>query len=151
MGKPGGPLEVAFQHTDDGAVLTLVGAVDTATVEPLTKDFARAVALIGNGKLVVDLSGLQFYDAAGLSALARSVALAEHHGVTIVLRNLRILDPSLCESLELGSVVHPLFPSVQASDTSWEGRSDRRSPWDPPDWAPSRAIWPSSDTPPIAS
>ena len=151
MGTPGGPLEIALQHTDDGAVLSLIGDVNSATVEPLTKDFDRAVALIGNGRLVVDLEGLQFHDAAGLGALARSVERAERHGVTIVLRNLRVLDTRLYEILELGSVLRLPLPSVQANQARWEGQPGKRSPWDPPDWAHSRAIWPSSDPPPIAS
>jgi anti-anti-sigma factor len=141
MGKAGTVLDIALNHSADGVVLSLHGDVDATTGPVLEREFARTLALVGEGRLIVDMAGVGSLDACGIRALTGVARRAERHGVCVVVRNFRRTDPRVFDVVELATMlaieVAPR-PSPSPGRASWE-----RSPWDPPDWATSSATWPS--------
>lgn len=50
-------------------VLTAIGEIDLSTVEPFAEALGKAVTESGGGKVVVDLSGVEYLDSAGVTVL----------------------------------------------------------------------------------
>lgn len=58
------------RSADGSLVLTAVGEIDLSTVEPFAEALGRAVTeTTGGGKLIVDLSGVEYLDSAGVTVL----------------------------------------------------------------------------------
>lgn len=84
-------LNVSSQRAAGGLQLLLGGELDIATAEHLV-DVATALDPADlAGRLRLDLSGLEFLDAAGLRALLRTHRLVEQHGGQLVLTGPRPL------------------------------------------------------------
>src|SRR5688500_18153015 len=64
------PLEVEVSPADYGAIVTIAGDLDLATVPRLRAAFASDL-VAGAAAIVVDLSGVTFMDSTGLSELLR--------------------------------------------------------------------------------
>jgi anti-anti-sigma factor len=92
-------LEVHAGGVPPGRYVRLVGELDLATAS----EFERAVADISHGDVVVDVSRLEFVDAAGLRALASlRNRLATDGGGQVVLRSPR---PAIRRVLTIANVV----------------------------------------------
>jgi anti-sigma B factor antagonist len=95
---------VAFPVADaDRTVVWLRGEHDVSTVAALSQTMARAIAL-DDGDLVIDLSGVQFMDAATVGVIIRARDFLELQSRSLALRApsscaARILD--LCDLAEL--------------------------------------------------
>jgi anti-sigma B factor antagonist len=95
---------VAFPVRDsDRTVVWLRGEHDVSTVAALSQTMARAIA-IDDGDLVIDLSGVDFMDAATVGVLVRARDFLELQSRALVLRSpstaaARVLD--LCELADL--------------------------------------------------
>ena len=107
---------VAFPARDaDRTVVWLRGEHDICTVASLSQILARAIAL-DDGDLVVDLSGVQFMDAATVGVILRARDFLRLQSRSVALRSpspcaARVLD--LCELgelLEQGSELRPRHP-----------------------------------------
>jgi anti-anti-sigma factor len=86
-------------HTSTtGIVLEFAGELDAATA-PDAREAIQALTVRRGQQLIVDLSGLDFCDSSGISALlaARNLALAAEAGIALVavprqlLRSLRLI------------------------------------------------------------
>ncbi len=62
-----GALEIELTGTDDIALLSLAGQIDSYTAEEITK-IIEAHINNGNFKVIVDLTNVDYSDSAGLSA-----------------------------------------------------------------------------------
>jgi anti-sigma B factor antagonist len=95
----------AFPVRDsDRTVVWLRGEHDISTVAALSQTMARAIAL-DDGELVIDLSGVEFMDAATVGVIVRARNFLELQSRTLALRSpstaaARVLD--LCELADLG-------------------------------------------------
>jgi anti-sigma B factor antagonist len=95
---------VVFPVSDaDRTVVWLRGEHDVSTVTALSETMARAIAL-DDGDLVIDLSGVQFMDAATVGVIIRARDFLELQSRSLALRTpsscaTRILD--LCELTDL--------------------------------------------------
>ncbi|MCY1144223.1 STAS domain-containing protein [Actinoplanes sp. Pm04-4] len=68
----------------DGSVhLSVVGEIDIATVEDFEEALARAIAIDGAPRVVVDFSEVTFCDSSGLAALDRCCEQASHRGLQL--------------------------------------------------------------------
>lgn len=59
-------------RSDGGLVLTATGEIDLSNIEPFTQALTAAVAEAdgdGDGTLIVDLSGVEYLDSAGVNVL----------------------------------------------------------------------------------
>ncbi len=63
------PLTVALVPAPDRVVVRLTGECDLSTDPLLTRELGRAAAL-GTSAVIVDVSGVRFWDCSGLHALA---------------------------------------------------------------------------------
>lgn len=75
----GGDFRLEVKPAETGTVIALRGALDLATV-PALEERLRDLAWTRDDLIVVDLRGLRFMDAAGLSALVRAHAFAHELG-----------------------------------------------------------------------
>ncbi|HWM21755.1 MAG TPA: STAS domain-containing protein [Ilumatobacteraceae bacterium] len=95
---------VAFPVRDsDRTVVWLRGEHDVSTVAALSQTMARAIAL-DDGDLVIDLSGVDFMDAATVGVIVRARDFLELQSRTLALRSpstsaARVLD--LCDLADL--------------------------------------------------
>jgi anti-sigma B factor antagonist len=81
-GLPG--FHVAIERGPEGVRLTITGDVDLAAIPALER--ARNTALDGQpGKLLVDLSGVDFVDSSGLKFLLQTERVARDRGCAISL------------------------------------------------------------------
>ncbi|MFI6506802.1 STAS domain-containing protein [Streptosporangium sp. NPDC050855] len=69
-------LQLTSEHASDFVVITVAGELDLAT-RPYLFAFAQDIIDTSPGTVVVDLSGVTFIDACGLSAL---IAIRRHAG-----------------------------------------------------------------------
>jgi anti-sigma B factor antagonist len=80
-------MDLELSSSDEGgrAVLTLVGAVDIESREPLRVECHR---LLGEGPvgLVIDMSGVTFMDSTGIGALVEVSHAAQDAGITFTIR-----------------------------------------------------------------
>jgi anti-sigma B factor antagonist len=83
VGTDGG-LEVSIAHPRDGlAVLSVGGEIDTLTTTQLETALAELFATSGDGRFVVDLSGVTFLASSGLAVLIRASQLSEARGARL--------------------------------------------------------------------
>jgi anti-sigma B factor antagonist len=88
---------VAFPVLDaDRTVVWLRGEHDISTVAALSQTMARAIAL-DDGELVIDLSGVQFMDAATVGVIIRA-----RDYLRLQSRSLALRSPSTCAARILG-------------------------------------------------
>ncbi|HLF98891.1 MAG TPA: STAS domain-containing protein [Acidimicrobiia bacterium] len=114
---------------DSGAVVWVRGEHDISTVGALTDTLARAIAF-DSTEVVVDLSGVQFMDAATVSVIVRTREYLRERQRALVLRSpstsaKRIFD--LCELSDLFDVSPDAPTSLAEALESWVAvpRSDR--------------------------
>ena len=86
-----------------GTVLQLAGEMDVATAGHLT-DVLRALPAANLSSVRLDLTGLAFIDASGLSALLEASALVGRHGGLLTLDGARPLLVRLLDITELAAV-----------------------------------------------
>ncbi|WP_250038345.1 STAS domain-containing protein [Paractinoplanes maris] len=68
----------------DGTVLLAVaGEIDLATVDDFEAALARATAIDGTPRVIVDLSEVSFCDSSGLAALDRAWERADRRGIAL--------------------------------------------------------------------
>jgi anti-anti-sigma factor len=89
-------LRVSVTHTDDESVVSVAGELDMSTAERLA-DAVNAELREGRGRIVVDLSELEFCDSLGLGTLVVLSRSARNQQAFLVLRNpsqffIRMLD-----------------------------------------------------------
>ncbi|MFB4320488.1 STAS domain-containing protein [Actinomadura sp. 21ATH] len=77
------PTAVVLRHTDH-TLVEVRGELDTATAPALREALFRALRP-GTGPLILDLSGLSFCDAAGLSVLVDARLRADARGIVMLL------------------------------------------------------------------
>ncbi len=77
-------LTVSSSERDGWTVLALVGQLDVATA-PNFREILQETQYSGEGRVVLDLSGLQFLDSFGLGVLVGGVKRARSHGGRLVL------------------------------------------------------------------
>jgi anti-sigma B factor antagonist len=86
VGCDGQPvMSLALTRHNDGAVITITGDVDLDTVDVLV-DLVNSVATRQPDRIVVDLTGVTFFGAAGVTALLRARDLACAAGGRLLLR-----------------------------------------------------------------
>lgn len=81
--------------------LRLTGELDIASARCVR----RALARIGGRRVVLDVSGLHFIDAAGLSVIARATRSRDGSGSSLTLRGARGLVRRVIEIGELGHLL----------------------------------------------
>lgn len=105
MGAPVGTqseqLQIDFHQFADDVVLSLVGEVNLITAPALDEELDRAVALICDGRLVIDMAGMEFIGSAGIGPIARALVRAMGRGVSVVVQNPRQEDRRLFDHLEM--------------------------------------------------
>ncbi|HEU4567704.1 MAG TPA: STAS domain-containing protein [Marmoricola sp.] len=79
-------LEIDTTRGDDGVVVRLAGELDMLSA-PELGDELTALLEAGETHLVVDLTGLEFLDSSGLSALLGAHQSAQERGASLVLRS----------------------------------------------------------------
>ena len=79
-------LEIDTLRGDDGVVVQLAGELDMLSA-PDVSDQLSALLEAGETRLVMDLTGLQFLDSSGLSALLGAHQAAQARGASLVLRS----------------------------------------------------------------
>ena len=132
---------VAFPVPDaDRTVVWLRGEHDVSTVAALSQTMARAIAL-DDGDLVIDLSGVQFMDAATVGIIIRLRDFLELQSRSLALR---VPSPCAARVLDICDLAELLEPRpVQAvPSTATAGSRSRRLPaptLDPVDASPVEA------------
>lgn len=96
-------LHVARQAGADESILELSGEVDMSNAHQLEEALATALEAT-DGRLVVDLAGLEFIDSTGLRSLVRFHQLDQTE-IEIVWRNARGQVAEVLEITGLGSVL----------------------------------------------
>ena len=84
MARPVAQLRTTVRTVGPRTVLCVLGELDLATAAAMTSALERAAA-DGPADVVVDLSGLVFVDATGLSALLRGAEAVRGSGGTLCL------------------------------------------------------------------
>ena len=79
-------LTITDDTESDRRVLCLTGAVDLLSREQLLDQAAKAIADHPAG-VVIDLSGVDFFDSTAIGALVRIAEQAEDAGISFALRN----------------------------------------------------------------
>jgi anti-sigma B factor antagonist len=146
MGTEGDLLRVALHQFGHDVVLSLKGEVNSTTAPFLEREFNRALTLVGDGRLVIDMSGVEFLGSIGIGSVIRGEERAKSRGVSVVVQNPRPIDRKLFDVLQLPVVdTSPSASTPRAVPSKWERSPWQRSLWDPDPagWASSRAIWPS--------
>jgi anti-sigma B factor antagonist len=75
------PVALSLSHRQDGGTLIIcaVGDLDLSTATAFERDIATAVATDISG-VVIDMSGVEFLDSAGINALLQGRRTADEHG-----------------------------------------------------------------------
>lgn len=81
----GTSLEIRRAGDDLGTVIQLAGELDLESAPQLERQLQELVA-ISPGRLLIDLSGLEFMDSSGLAVIVRAQRTARDHGHTLALR-----------------------------------------------------------------
>jgi len=107
---------MSLRQTPDGPVFNLCGDLDIATAQDFEIEFARSLALIEDGRVIVDMAGLGSLDGSGIHALTRAAERAERHHVSVVVRNflahqLPQKDREVFDIFELLSMLNVQIPS----------------------------------------
>jgi anti-anti-sigma factor len=84
-GSPGGRLSIRRADDGQGVVLTLVGELDLDTT-PELDDHLREATRANPGRVLIDLSALDFMDSTGLGSIVRAQRFAESNGHSLALR-----------------------------------------------------------------
>lgn len=104
MSTPRLSLDLTAAHGDRSSVLTVAGEIDLSTAEQLRQ---RLVSLASDGRhhrLVVDLSGVSFCDATGLSAFLAGLEESHKHGGWLRLCGLQPVVAKVFHITELDQV-----------------------------------------------
>jgi anti-sigma B factor antagonist len=80
-----GRLEIQRTADAEGIVLALRGELDLASAPELKRELEH-IELIDHGRLLIDLSDLQFMDCTGLTLLISAQKSAQTHGHRLALR-----------------------------------------------------------------
>jgi len=130
VGVESNPLKIGLHQSAEGVVLSVAGGINTSSGAIFASEFARALALVGNGDLIVDMAGANPVSVTGILALLSASEDAVRHGVRLVVRHCRPSDPGMLDVLALSSTldIEPT-PSGRRSSPS----AGRRSPWAPLD------------------
>lgn len=110
-------LTVSTSQRDGWTVLALTGQLDVATAPDLRQTL-QEVQYAGDGRVVVDLAGVEFLDSFGLGVLIGGVKRARSHGGRLVLA---AASQRVMQILELAGLATalPLAPDVEtAIDTA---------------------------------
>jgi anti-anti-sigma factor len=98
----GPPLRASVQRSGDTAVVTLVGELDLATADRLR---TRLLTVVRSdpapSRLVLDVSGLHFVDAAGIAVLLTAQRALAAGGGKVVLRSPSRLVTRVVKVLQL--------------------------------------------------
>jgi anti-anti-sigma factor len=103
-------LELGFQRTADGqAMVSVHGELDIATAEQAHAYLRRILDGEKKGKVILNLAGLAFCDAAGLGVLAKAANHARSTGRTLRLTAAR---PSLVRIMRITGM-DEAFPEIR--------------------------------------
>jgi anti-sigma B factor antagonist len=80
-----GPLHIKHEPDAQGIVLTLTGELDLASAPELDRRL-RELERANPGRLLIDLSGLEFMDSSGIALLIRAQRSASDNGHRLSLR-----------------------------------------------------------------
>ncbi|WP_017607797.1 STAS domain-containing protein [Nocardiopsis xinjiangensis] len=102
-------------------VVPVHGEIDLATADHLRDRLLRTAPRRVHDCLVVDMSGLDFFDASGVRSL-----IAVHHELTLQGRHLALAEPApvaarVLQALELGNLFE-IYPVVQMARAHADGR-----------------------------
>ncbi|WP_328807002.1 STAS domain-containing protein [Nocardiopsis coralli] len=102
-------------------VVPVHGEIDLATADALRDHLLSTARACGHDCLVVDLSGIGFFDASGVRAL-----IAVHHELTRQGRHLALAEPTtvtarVLQTLELERVFE-VYPVVEMAHSHADGR-----------------------------
>lgn len=106
-------LTVSTSERDGWTVLTLTGQLDVATAPDLRQTLQQ-VQYAGDGRVVVDLAGVEFLDSFGLGVLIGGVKRARSHGGRLVLAAASRRVMQIFELAGLEAAL-PLAPDVEAA------------------------------------
>jgi anti-sigma B factor antagonist len=79
---------VARETQDDGVVVSVRGDVDVATAPALRAELHQAIGADGS-RVIIDVSGMDFIDSAGLGVLVGALKRAREADVVLVLRGVQ--------------------------------------------------------------
>ncbi|MCG5445730.1 STAS domain-containing protein [Micromonospora sp. NIE79] len=115
--RPAKPIMTLDLHNDRHApLITVSGEVDMSTAH-LISELAEHVIIRRPARLVLDLSGVTFFSAHGISALLRTQRAAESAEVTLALR---AAAPCVSYLLAVTSAgINLDIPAVKTTDWRW--------------------------------
>jgi len=94
MGTDGELLEIAIHRFGHDVVLGLKGEVNVTTEPAFERAFERALVLC-DGRIVIDMSGVDSLGSSGIDVLINAAERAKSHGVSVVVQNPRPIDRRL--------------------------------------------------------
>lgn len=106
-------LTVSTSERDGWIVLALVGQLDVATA-PNFRETLQETQYRGDGRVVLDLSGLEFLDSFGLGVLVGGVKRARSHGGRLILAGVSDHVAQVFELTGLDRAL-PFAPDVDAA------------------------------------
>jgi anti-sigma B factor antagonist len=115
-GQPGGPdLQVVTLYRPDTVILAVSGDLDVASAPMLRAHIGFALGR-QPARLVLDLAGLRFCDASGLSVFAMAQNAATREGASLALAAVPRLVTRLLRMTGMNRILD-VYPSVAAATT----------------------------------
>ncbi len=111
-----GALEIELKGTDEIALLQLTGQIDSYTAEEITKIIGSHMSN-SSFKVIVDLTGIDYLDSAGLSALINAKTKLSKSGGDLRLVGLK---GKAKDVFDLAGFT-PLFNNFNSHEEAFEG------------------------------
>jgi anti-anti-sigma factor len=124
-------LQIALHKFGPDVVLGLKGELSATTDPAFERAFQRALVLC-NGRIVIDLTGLEVLGSSGIDVLISAAERAKSRDVSVVVQSPRPIDPRLFDILELAIVETPPLPTAPRTiSPAWERSAWQRALWEP--------------------